>query len=97
MRITRSQRIGHHGCEYMTGGTVVVLSRHWKLTGSPAAAALLGRGHAAATFFAKVSPDATRRARASAEAGCEQSLIVADRGVELVEAHVLAVRVRDQE
>ena len=36
-----------------------LLSRHWKLTGSSLAAALLGQGPGAASLFRKVAPGAT--------------------------------------
>jgi glutamate synthase domain-containing protein 3 len=127
--------IGHHGCEYMTGGMVVnlghtgrnfgsgmtggiayvraditpglrggdaldaqdwslvesLLSRHWQLTGSPLAAALLGEGFAAAAHFRKFAP-----AAASSEAGARNALIALDRRVELRERDVLVRRVGHQ-
>jgi glutamate synthase (NADPH/NADH) large chain len=121
--------MGDHGCEYMTGGTVInlgrtgrnfasgmtggaaflltssaigqpldaqdwarveaLLARHWKLTGSPLAASLLGEGATAALRFRKVAP-------AASEAGARQPLVTVDRSAELGDRDVLVGGVRHE-
>jgi glutamate synthase domain-containing protein 2/glutamate synthase domain-containing protein 1/glutamate synthase domain-containing protein 3 len=124
--------IGDHGCEYMTGGTVVnlgstgrnfgsgmtggvayvlttaalgealdlqdwsllesLLARHWKLTGSPLAASLLGEGTAAAMRFRKLQPTA----RSAAQAGAREPVVAVDRGVEVGDREVFLSGVRHE-
>ena len=124
--------IGDHGCEYMTGGTVVnlgctgrnfgsgmtggvayvlttaalgealdlqdwsllesLLARHWKLTGSPLAASLLGEGDAAATRFRKLQPNA----RSGAQTGDRQPAVTVDRRLEVGDGDMLVGGVRNE-
>jgi glutamate synthase (NADPH/NADH) large chain len=111
--------IGDHGCEYMTGGTVVnlgssgrnfgsgmtggvayvltasalgdaldpqdwslleaLLARHWKLTGSPLAASLLGEGTAAAMRFRKLQPGE----RSAVQASDREAMVAVNGGVQV--------------
>ena len=124
--------IGDHGCEYMTGGTVVnlgatgrnfgsgmtggvayvlttagagdvldmqdwsllesLLARHWKLTGSPLAASLLGEGAAAATRFRKLQPGA----RSGAQTGEREPVVAVDSSVEVGDRDVLVGGMRNE-
>jgi glutamate synthase domain-containing protein 2/glutamate synthase domain-containing protein 3 len=63
-----------------------LLSSHWQLTGSPAAAAVLGQGPGAAALFAKIAP----------QAGRQQALVAVDGRVQIVEPEVLPVGVGDE-
>jgi glutamate synthase domain-containing protein 2/glutamate synthase domain-containing protein 1/glutamate synthase domain-containing protein 3 len=124
--------LGDHGCEYMTGGTVVnlgssgrnfgsgmtggvaymltpgalgealdlqdwsllesLLARHWKLTGSPLAASLLGEGTAAALRFRKLQPGG----RSADQAGHREAVVAIDGGVEIANRQVLVGGVRHE-
>ncbi|HEX6973448.1 MAG TPA: hypothetical protein VF147_03555, partial [Vicinamibacterales bacterium] len=69
-----------------------LLARHWKLTGSPLAASLLGEGTAAATRFRKVQPGA----RSGAQAGEREPVVTVDRSVEVGDRDVLVGGVRNE-
>jgi glutamate synthase domain-containing protein 3 len=70
-----------------------LLSEHWRRTGSASAAALLGRGAAAASaLFRKLSPGLRL-----AEAGAGELLISIDRDLEFRDRQVLAIGVGNEE
>ena len=69
-----------------------LLARHWKLTGSPLAASLLGEGTAAATRFRKLQPGAP----SAVQAGAREAVVAVDRGVEVGDRHVLVSGVRHE-
>jgi glutamate synthase (NADPH/NADH) large chain len=69
-----------------------LLARHWKLTGSPLAASLLGEGTAAALRFRKLQPGG----RSADQAGHREAVVAIDGGVEIANRQVLVGGVRHE-